>query len=143
MNPLPRLRKIVDEAERQKVYEAAKADEDGVDHVTHVWTRGGEIIGAASMAAVPVILGWHHRARMSARDSFHCFRIYESVMDQMGFPKYWTLVNARSPYQDHMEKFGFKPIWETKLFTGGTGFPDDLKNESVPQISEPPPPRMR
>jgi len=143
VNPLPRLRKIVDQAERLKVYEAARADNDGIDHATHVWTRGGEIVGAASMAAVPIILGWHRSDKISARESFHIFRIYESVMDQMGFPRYWTLVNKASPYRDHMEKFGFKAIWETKLFVGGTGVADEIKNESLPQISEPPAARMR
>lgn len=133
----------MDEAERQKVYAAIKNDNDNLNHASHVWTREGEIVGAASMAAIPAILMWHRSDRVRARDSLHFIRVYESVMDQMGFPRFWTLCNSNSPYREHMEEFGFKPIWETKLFMHGTGCADEIKNEPVAKISEPTPPRMR
>lgn len=132
MNPFPRLRKIVDEAERQKVYAAIKADNDNLNHASHVWERGGEIVGAASIGAVPVLLGWHHQSKINARDSFHMFRVYESVFDEKGTTGYYVLVNKGSPYNSFMHQFGFKSIWQTEVFLGGTGIAQEPKNEPLP-----------
>jgi hypothetical protein len=40
-------------------------------------------------------------------------------MESHGFPQFWIACNKHSPYSKHMEKLGFAPIWETKIFTGG------------------------
>ena len=142
MNPFPRLRRIANEDERKKIYEIARAENDGVDHVSHVWTRDGEIVGAASLAVVPCTFGWHRRDKISARDSFHIFRLYESVMEQAGFPFYWTMCNSESPYNEHLKKFGFKPIWKTEIFQAGVGIKEE-PHESLPQIPESAALRMR
>jgi hypothetical protein len=140
VNPFPRLRKIIDEAERQKVYAAIKADNDNLNHASHVWERGGEIVGAASLGAVPVLLGWHHQTKISARDSFHMLRVYEAVFDSKGFSIFYTLVNKRSPYNSFMPQFGYKSIWETEVFVGGSAMKEEKKSEPVQQIEVP---RMR
>ncbi len=141
MNPFPRLRRIANEDERKKIYELARAENDNVNHVSHVWLRDGEIVGAASLAVVPSLLGWHSR-KISARESFHMFRVYESVFEQAGFPYYWVMCNRASPYNAHLKKFGFKPIWETEIFEAGVGIKEE-PHEPLPEIPEPPAPRMR
>lgn len=144
MNPFPRLRKIVNESERQKVYEAIRSDKDNLNHASHVWERGGEIVGAASMGCIPVLLGWHHQSKISARDSFHMFRVYESAFDAVGHASFYVLVNKKSPYNSFMHQFGFKSIWETEVFVGGTSIKQE-PNNNEPLLSkpDPEPPRMR
>lgn len=123
---------------------AIRADDDNLSHASHVWERRGEIVGAASLWSVPVLLGWHHRERIGPRDSFHMLRVYESVFDAKGHTGFYILCNKKSPYSVHMAQFGYKSIWETEVFVAGTSIKEpatEPANEFVqPKIEVP---RMR
>ena len=142
MNPFPRLRKIIDEDDRKKVMAAVRADNDNLSHASHVWERRGEIVGAASLWSVPVLLGWHHKEKILARDSFHMLRVYESVFDAKGHTGFYILCNRASPYSAHMEQFGYRSIWETEVFVAGTGIkePEPVNEPVLPANGTP---RMR
>jgi hypothetical protein len=40
-------------------------------------------------------------------------------METKGFPRYFIACNENSPYNSHMKRFGFNPIWKTEIFEGG------------------------
>lgn len=119
MNAFPRVRLIQTLEQETEALQAARANNDSIIHPTHVVERDGEIIGASSIARVPILLIWNHTERVSARDSMHLKRVYDSIMETKGFPKYFIACNERSPYNSYMKRFGYKPIWKTELFEGG------------------------
>jgi hypothetical protein len=141
MNPFPRLRKIIDEADRQKINELFRQAGENPAHVTHFWERGGEIIGACSLGKIPILIGWHRPANISPRDSCHMLRVYETVFAERGVDYFWAMVNKNSPYHENMEHFGYKSIWTTDVFEMGTGIKDPISNEPLPPAIEVP--RMR
>jgi hypothetical protein len=49
----------------------------------------------------------------------HLKRVYDSIMETKGFPRYFIACNENSPYNSHMKRFGFRPIWKTEIFEGG------------------------
>jgi hypothetical protein len=123
MNPFPKFRLIQDAEENAKVVAAIKADNDNLIHPSHLLERGGEIIGAASMAVVPVVMVWNHSQIIGPRDSMHLTKIYDSVMETKGFRNFIIACNKNSPYNPHMKKLGYTPIWETEIFVGGVANP--------------------
>jgi hypothetical protein len=123
VNPFPKFRLIQDAAERDRVIAAARADNDSIIHPSHLLERGGEIIGAASMAVVPLVMVWNDSRKISARDSLHLTRIYDAHMEAKGFKNFVMACNRRSPYNPHMKKLGYLPVWETEIFVGGVANP--------------------
>lgn len=116
MDLLPTVRLIQTEAEFRAVGEAARANGDSMAWPTHSVRRGGEIIGGVSIAAMPLILLWHHGEKVQARDSIHLIHLYESIIETKGFPSVIVACRKESPYRQHMVKLGNNPIWTTDLF---------------------------
>jgi hypothetical protein len=131
VNPFPRLRKITDEADRQKVYDALRAEKENPHHLSHWWERDGQVVGAASIGTVPLLLLWHSPKAISPRDSLHIQRVYEAVFAERGSNFFWIACNADSPYFKHMAEFGCKPIWDTHIFEGGNNPTNKLIDEPV------------
>ena len=119
MNAFPRVRLIQTLEQETEALQAARANNDSIIHPTQVVERDGEIIGASSFGRVPVLLLWNHTEKVSARDSMHLKRVYDSIMETKGFPKYFIACNENSPYNSYMKKFGYNPIWKTEIFEGG------------------------
>ena len=120
----PTVHKIRSDAEARQVIEAARKDQDNLHFPTHAVRRSGEIIGAVSMAAVPLVLLWSHKEKVSARDSLHLKRVYDAIMEEKGHRAYYIACNDRSPYAPHMERFGFKPVWRSTIFVSGASEED-------------------
>lgn len=123
MNPFPKFRMILDDDEKARVMAAVRADNDSLIHPSHVLERGGEIVGAASMAVVPLVMVWNRSDRIGPKDSFYLTRIYDAVMEQKGHKNFIMACNKKSPYSPHMKKLGYVPIWETEIFVGGVAKP--------------------
>lgn len=119
INIFPRVTLIGSKEEEAGVLEAARADSDAICYPTHKVERDGEIIGAASIGRVPLLLLWSHSQKVRVRDSLHLKRIYDSIMETRGAPRYFVACNEHSPYHPHMRSLGFKPIWKTVIFEGG------------------------
>jgi hypothetical protein len=119
MNSFPTVKLIQTLEQESNVLQAARANNDSIIHPTHVVERNGEIIGASSFGRIPILLLWNHTEKVSARDSMHLKRVYDSIMETKGFPRYFIACNENSPYNSHMKRFGFRPIWKTEIFEGG------------------------
>jgi hypothetical protein len=120
MELYPKCRRIETKAELESVQEAMKADgHSPFPWLTHLVERGGQVVGAASLGAAPLVMVWNHRGLTVVRESLHLQRIYESIMETKGCAQYLIGCDRTSPYSALMEKGGFKPVWETQLFMGG------------------------
>lgn len=113
---IPQLNKISSIEEAQKVIEAARSDLDAIIAPTHWVEKNGEIAGAWSINAIPLVLCWHHSKAMGARDSFVMRNTVDALLQDRGVPNYATCCRSDSPYIEHMEKFGYQPIWPTNMF---------------------------
>jgi hypothetical protein len=115
----PKIRLIKSPEESEYAIEQARLDNDCINFPSHVTERNGEIIGAASLNVLPLMLMWNHSKKISARDTLHLKQVYDSIMETKGFSQYIVACNKSSPYSSHMKKLGFKPVWDTELFIGG------------------------
>lgn len=123
MNQYPKFRLIQDDEEKARVMAAIKADNDSLIHPSHLLERRGEIIGAASLAVVPIVMAWNHSRHVTARDSMHIKLVHDAIMETKGHRNYVIACNKRSPYNAHMKRLGYLPIWETEIFVGGVATP--------------------
>jgi hypothetical protein len=119
MNAFPTIRLIQTLEHEKQVLQSAKEDNHSNMYPTHVIERHGEIIGASSIARVPLLLVWHHSKKVSAKDSMHLKLVYDSIMETKGFPRYFIACDETSPYNSHMIKLGYKTICKTQIFEGG------------------------
>lgn len=115
----PIVKQIRSLDEYKAVAQAARDDNDAMEYPSHVVLRDGEIIGSAGIAVMPLLMVWNHTEKVRAAESMHLKRVYDSIMETKGFDKYFVACNKRSPYNGHMKKLGFAPIWETEIFMGG------------------------
>lgn len=115
----PKVRLIKTPEEYNQVIDSARADADAINYPSHIIEHQGQIVGAASLGVVPLVLVWHHSKLIDARKSLHLKNIYDSIMETKGFPEYVIACNSHSNFNPHMKRLGFNPIWSTELFTGG------------------------
>ena len=116
VSKIPTLRKIHDADLKEVVAQAAKDDNDNMQMPSHVVLKDGEIVGGWQIAQMPLVLAWHHTQKVNAKDSMIINSTVESMMSTMGINQWFMACNSHSPFMSHMEKFGFNPIWPTKIF---------------------------
>ena len=118
MNLYPTVR-LIELAERPGVVASMRADgHEWLGH-SHLVERNGQVIGAAALGTMPLVMVWHDRARVQVRDSMHLKRVYDAIMETKGEGRYLIGCDRGSPYSALMAKGGFRPVWETQLFLGG------------------------
>lgn len=116
MSHIPKVRKIRTKEEIEAVLKAAREDSDGIVLPSHVVEKDGEIVGAASLAVVPVVMVWSHSKKLGPKESIILKHTYDALMEEKGLPKYIVLCNKHSPYNPVMKSLGFKSVWETEIF---------------------------
>lgn len=119
MSIFPNVRLIRTPDEHNRVIESAKQDNHELFYPTHLVEKDNVIVGAASVANIPMLIAWNHSKLVSARDSVHLKMVCDSIMETKGFPKYLIACNESSPYSTYMKKLGCKLFWKTELFEGG------------------------
>lgn len=113
---LPTLQRVRTEDERQRLIAAAQADNDAMIYPTHGVYKNGEIAGAWSVAGIPLVLCWHKKDTIGPRDSLVMNNTVRALMDNVNQREYLIACNNSSPYIEHMEKFGYSPVWPTNIF---------------------------
>ena len=114
--PLPKARRIRDNAEKKAVINAAIADKDNMTVPTHVVEKNGKIVGGWSLGKIPLVLVWHKSDEINAKESLILNNTFRSIMNDRGEGPFIIACNGHSPYIRHMKRFGFNPVWETNLF---------------------------
>jgi len=117
MSRYPQLVRITDAALAERVKAAAKEDGHRVIAPTHAVVKGGELVGAWSMAAVPLAMVWHHAEAMGVRDSLMVKLAADAAMGQLAPPgTYWLACDRESPLHGQLERSGYAPVWPTDIF---------------------------
>jgi hypothetical protein len=118
MSHLPSVNRIKNAEELQAVLKAAAEDNHAILLPTHVVRKNGEIVGAASLNVVPVMMIWNHSQKVGARDSIQLKHTYDALMEEITNGKaYVILCDKDSPYNPMMKSLGYKSFWETEVFT--------------------------
>jgi hypothetical protein len=104
------------EGELQALIEAAAADRHVVLGATHVVEKEGQICGYLSLGVVPVVNCWMDSKRLKVRDSVQVFNTLDSLMEQLGMPRYLMPCAEDSPFREYMGKADYEPVCDTTLF---------------------------
>jgi hypothetical protein len=100
---------------------AALAQDDQHEPIapSHVFLKGNEIVGYASIAQVPLILPWFHTTRCRAADSQYFINQMENLiaecMPANGQELICVPVVAGSPFQPHIADFGYVDAGKVSL----------------------------
>ena len=116
MNKLPKVIKINDPESRKAVAKLAIEDNDNMQMSTHAIVKGDEIVGGWNLCEAPVFMMWHHSQKVGAKDTLLLQQIQESMLSEKGINQYFVACNSHSPYYNHVERLGYKPVWPTNIF---------------------------
>lgn len=83
---------------------------------THMVMREGEVVGAFSLGAVPLVTAWQDPKRVGARDSAMLISMVDSLLSGTGRPIWAIPCQKDSPYYAFMERFGFVKAGDATLF---------------------------
>jgi hypothetical protein len=120
-------------ARLKELQAAAAADEHAMFHPTHIAERGAspspgtqglgsaggpaEILGFASMGAIPLVNVWFDRQKCKGRDSLTLFNMVENEAARAGFRTICVPCTVKSPLRPIIEKgLGYSYFGETGLF---------------------------
>lgn len=112
----PRVEKIKTIEELKLVIEEGKKDNHNLLNPTHAVKKGDEIVGAWSLAGVPLVTAWNKTDTVNKRDSLQIQNIVNSLMSEKNSDMYLIACDKNSNYTEFMERVGYKPYWETILY---------------------------
>lgn len=69
LHRFPRIRRVKDDEEVERLIAEAAADKHATIMASHVVEKDGQVIGHLSIGEVPMVLVWMHQQRARARDS--------------------------------------------------------------------------
>lgn len=110
------LIRITSPQQADLVAQRALADDHAFAFATHAVIKDGDIAGAWSLGAVPLVLVWHDRKRMGAADSLSIHKQVQAVMRDRGTPVYMVPCNPDSPLHPYMQRVGFQNPYRNDLF---------------------------
>ena len=90
---------------------AAEADNHVVLAPTHLVVRGGEILGYASVGAVPLVLTWLDSKKVKARDMMYLVNLAENMVGTAGQAQAGVVCvpcAEDSPIYPHMGALGYE-----------------------------------
>jgi len=109
LQQMPWLRQIQSEHEMALLMEAARADGHGVISATHLVQKDGELVGYASIGAVPLLFTWLHTKKVRARETLGLLNTVEAVAAGKGARLVCMPCEESSPLFKYMESFGCTP----------------------------------
>lgn len=95
---------------------AARADEHALLFPTHVVSKGGDLVGYASLDATPIVNVWLDSKRVVALDSVRLLVAAEQRLHERGIRTYVMPCARTSPFFPHMGRLGFKLLGENVWF---------------------------
>lgn len=105
----------------EPLLEAAHADDHNVISPTHVMWKpapdgGEEIVGYASVNAMPILGWWLDRNKGTARDTLTMREAVDQLFVEQGHPIYFTSLASNSPYRPFMARLGCKHYSWAEVF---------------------------
>jgi hypothetical protein len=95
----------------QELHELAQQDRHEVIAPSHVFTKGADLVGYASIAQVALVLPWFHTERCQPRDSVYFINQMENlagnILPDSGPGLICVPVVRSSPFQQHIARLGY------------------------------------
>lgn len=98
------------------VVAAAAADDHKCIAPTHVMMKGEEIVGYLSLGGMPTVQAWFDSKSGHVLDSLKMIEHGETALAEAGATAYLVAVSDESPFRPHMERLGFKPLYQPMLY---------------------------
>ena len=105
---------------RTEVVAVGKTDNHDVRLATHYLRRGGEVVGAWNLGALPLVMNWQHSEKIKARDSMYLQGTLDELMREKGHLAYMSICTQDSPYHKYMKRFGYTFMLNTDIFIKST-----------------------
>lgn len=86
---------------------------------SHLVTRGQEIVGYASVGAIPMLHVWLKRGAVRPRESLMLLNLGEGLLAGKGHGNVIVPCWDGSPFAPYMERLGFSKLGATTLYTKG------------------------
>lgn len=103
--------------EMEKLHAAAAADNHCPIYPTHVAVRQGEIVGCASVLAIPLVTVWSHSTKNNAKGTFDLVNHAQNLGHlAAGGRNIVTLCPATSAIYPFLAAFGFQKHVDTTMF---------------------------
>lgn len=129
MHNFPTIRLVANQSELDRLKAEALSDNHRPIRPTHIFWKGEEIVGYASICAlVPLVPNgaaqevqfhtWFHTAKLGPRDSFNLINALENIM-RCCCPTAKTAivpVALESPFTKVMESMDYRPLMDTRLW---------------------------
>lgn len=95
----------------EALHQLAREDNHEVIAPTHVFVKDGELIGCASVAAVPLMLPWFHTTKCKAADSVYMINQMENLLANIMAPNGNDLICVpvvkNSPFEPYIERLEY------------------------------------
>jgi hypothetical protein len=111
----PRLRPLTTREELIALERSATADNHCVIAPTHLVVRGGDIVGYASLAGVPMLNVWVDSKLVRARESAYLLNAAENILAGSGHRKVLLPCSTDSRFHPLIEKLGYSRLGTTTL----------------------------
>jgi hypothetical protein len=92
------------------------ADNHNVVMPTHVFKKGGDIIGSVSVGAAPLVWWWMDSKKAKALDSVRSIKKLEDVYRSNGIHRAFIVCDKGSNFFPYIERLGNKFMWETNIY---------------------------
>lgn len=117
MDYIPTVKRAKDADSIRQAFDAAERDGwSAHTFPTHLIHLNNEPVGYWSFGNIPVVLAWHDHG-LRVRHSQHIFGAMDTVASERNFGQYILAVQPDSPYIPVMDKFGFKLVGTSNLYT--------------------------
>lgn len=110
MNEFVQVVAIASPEDYRQAVAAAKADSHQLYAPTHTFKRGGEIVGAVSLASCVLAMPWFHTQRMGRRDSFGVINSLQNSLRMQKVSHVCIPVGPQSPFNKVMAPLGFTSL---------------------------------
>lgn len=106
----PWLRPLRDANERAELERLAHEDNHATIEPTHVFVKGSELVGYASIGAIPLVLPWFSTRKCKTRDSLYFINQMENFLANAMGPGGGLICVPfvqGSPFAPHIEDLGY------------------------------------
>lgn len=108
--PQAELVELTDLAQLEALKLAAASDGHTAIVPTHLVMKRGEIVGYASIGAVPVLNVWVHSQKVVKFESVRLLRQGEALLKERGYQFVILPVAENSPFRPYVQKLGYHTL---------------------------------
>jgi len=113
---LPKIVPLKTPQEHEHMRQQGAADNHKTGYFTDAVLRGDEVIGGFGIMSAPHVNWWMHSEKANLRDSLQVMNTVEYAMRRQNQNELFVPVSDDSPYYQHMERLGYKPVGNYTLF---------------------------